>query len=74
MDYHVSENLKPIQIIGSVNALDRGPHSLVAKSGSGFLHGTDAVELGMIERGQAVGICFDVQKVTTNNYAYFQVI
>lgn len=72
MDYHLSKELKAIQIIGSVSALDRGPHSLLAKSGSGFLHSGDAVELGMVERGQAIALCFDVQSQIPGNHVFIQ--
>ena len=74
LDLHLSRELKVVEIIGAVAALDRGPGGLLAQSQSVFLHSNDAVELGMVERGQAVGICFDVQTQILTPHVYFQVI
>ena len=74
MDMHLSSSLKLMQIVGNVNPLDRGPQGLAAKSHSAFLHSNDAVEMGMVERGQAIAVSFDVQAPIKDTYVYFQVI
>lgn len=73
MDIHISRGLEVTQLIGSVAALDRGPSGLIAKGASGFLHGNEAVELNVIERGQAVGVCIDVVQPMMHPAAYIQV-
>ena len=75
LDMHCSKNLQVVQLIGSVTALDRSPGGLLASGGgSGFLHSNDAVEVNVVEQGQAVGICLDVASPLGKPQAYLQVL
>lgn len=74
LDMHCSNNLEVVQLIGSVTALDRSPGGLLASGGgNGFLHSNDAVEVNVVEQGQAVGICLDVAATIGKPQAYLQV-
>ena len=73
MDVHTSKGLEVTQLIGSVAALDRGPSGLIARGSGGLMHSNEAVELNVIERGQAVGICMDVVEPLTRPFAHVQV-
>ena len=74
LDLHVSPGLAITQLIGSVAALDRGPQGLLARVGSGLLHSNNAVELNIVERGQAVGVCLDVAAPLAQPHAHVQVL
>ena len=74
LDLHCTKGLQPIQYIGAVTLLDRGPAGLFARGGgSGFVHSSDAVEINSVERGQAISICLEVGQPLPHPVAYIQV-